>query len=340
MIYLQTAGVLWSAASVGRIFRSFEGRSRGTISVMNILVTGITGYVGSRLATRLAADGHSLRGFSRRERTITLSGLQIPVMTGDAVTGRGLDRALEGVEVAYYLMHSLEPSSDGTFSTHERVAAENFAQAARAARTDRIVYLGGLAPDGATVSPHLASRLAVERILLEAVPGAIALRASIMIGAGSRSFRLLVRLVERMPVLPFPAWHSNRTSPIDERDMIEILTRAATADGLCGHSLDAGGPEEVSYGELIARIRDLLMVSRPTISFKRLAVTPIVSRVAAVISGEDHALIGPLMQSLETDLLPGDDDAARILGVRLHSLDAAIERALREWEATEQLAAR
>ena len=307
---------------------------------MNILVTGITGYVGSRLATRLAADGHSLRGLSRRARAITISGHGIPVVTGDAVAGRGLDRALEGVEVAYYLMHSLEPSSDGTFSVHERLSAENFARAAQGAGTDRIIYLGGLAPDGATASPHLASRLAVERILLEAVPCAIALRASIMIGAGSRSFRLLVRLVERMPVLPFPAWHSNRTSPIDERDMIEILARAATADGLCGRSLDVAGPDQVSYGELIERIRDLLIVSRPTIPFKRLAVTPIVSRVAAVIAGEDHALIGPLMESLETDLLPGDDDAGRILDVRLHSLDAAIEHALREWEATERLAAR
>lgn len=307
---------------------------------MNILVTGISGYIGSRLATRLAGDGHSLRGFSRRDTVVTISGRDVPVVTGDAVTGAGLDRALDGVEVAYYLMHSLEPSADGTFGSHERRAAEHFVQAAQAAGTDRIIYLGGLAPEAATVSPHLASRLAVERILLEGVPCATALRASIVVGAGSRSFRLLVRLVERMPVLPFPAWHTNRTSPIDERDMIEILARTATADGLCGRALDAGGPEEVSYGEFIERIRDLLLVSRPTIPFKRVAVTPIVSRVAAVISGEDYSLIAPLMQSLETDLLPRDDDAGRTLGVRLHSLDAGIEHALGEWEVTEPLAAR
>jgi uncharacterized protein YbjT (DUF2867 family) len=307
---------------------------------MNILVTGITGYVGSRLANRLAAEQHSLRGLSRRATTVTVSGRDVPVMTGDAFTGAGLDRALEGIDVAYYLMHSMEPSSNGTFSSHEQRAAENFARAAQSAGTDRIIYLGGLAPGGARVSPHLTSRLAVERILLDAVPCPIALRASIVIGAGSSSFRMLVRLVERMPVLPFPAWHSNRTSPIDERDMIELLARAATADGLCGRTLDAGGPEVVSYGELIERIRDLLIVGRPTIQFKRLAITPIVSRVAAVISGHDHALLGPLMESLETDLLPRDDAAGRILGVRLHSLDAAIEHSLREWEATEQLAAR
>lgn len=307
---------------------------------MNILITGITGYVGSRVAARLAADGHNLRGFSRRPTTLTISAREVPVQTGDAVTGAGLDRALEGIDVAYYLMHSLEPSADGPFASHEGRAAENFARAAQAAGTKRIIYLGGLAPHGSVVSPHLASRLAVERILLEAVPCTVALRTSIVIGAGSRSFRLLVRLVERMPVLPLPAWHANRTSPIDERDMVEILARAATADGLCGRSLDAGGSEELSYGELIERIRDLLIVSRPTIPFKRLAATPIVSRIAAVISGEDHALLGPLMESLETDLLPGEDDAGRMLGVGLHSLDAAIEHALREWEATEPLAAR
>jgi uncharacterized protein YbjT (DUF2867 family) len=307
---------------------------------MNILLTGITGYVGSRLATRLLAEEHALRGFSRRATSLTIAGRELPVVRGDAFTGAGLEEALEDIEVAYYLMHSMEPSANGTFGDHELRAAENFARAARAAGTHRIVFLGGPAPEGTTVSPHLASRLAVERILLEAVPCAIALRASIVIGAGSASFRLLVRLVERMPVLPFPAWHANRTHPIDERDMIEILARSATAEGLCGQALDAAGPDEVSYGELVERIRDLLLVSRPAISFKRLAMTPIVSRVAAVVTGEDHALIGPLMESLQTDLLPRHGDAGQILDVRMHSLDGAIEHALAEWEATEPLAAR
>lgn len=307
---------------------------------MNILVTGITGYVGSRLATRLAADEHSLRGFSRRTTSLTLAGREVPVVSGDAFTGAGLEEALEGVAVAYYLMHSMEPSANGTFSSHELRGAENFARAARSAGTERIVFLGGPAPVGTTVSPHLASRLAVERILLDAAPCSIALRASIVIGAGSRSFRLLVRLVERMRVLALPAWHANRTNPIDERDMIEILARCATADGLCGRVLAAAGPDEVSYGELVERIGDLLLVGRPAISFKRLAMTPIVSRVAAVISGEDHSLIGPLMESLQTDLLPQEDDAGQLLDVRMHSLDAAIEHALAEWEATEPLAAR
>jgi uncharacterized protein YbjT (DUF2867 family) len=141
-------------------------------------------------------------------------------------------------------------------------------------------------------------------------------------------------------VLAVPAWRTNRTAPIGERDVIELLARATTSEEVCGCSLDAAGPEIVSYGELIDRIRDHLLLGRPTVSFRRLTATPIASRISALIAGEDHALIGPLMESLDKDLLPRDDRAAQLLDVRLHSLDAAIERALREWEAIEPLAAR
>jgi uncharacterized protein YbjT (DUF2867 family) len=180
----------------------------------------------------------------------------------------------------------------------------------------------------------------VERTLLAATPGSVAIRASIVIGAGSSPFRFLVRLVERMPVLTVPAWRTRRTTPIDERDIIELLARAATSEDVAGQSLDAGGPEVITYGGLIDRIRDHLLLGRATIGFNRLVATPIASRIAAVVAGEDHALIGPLMESLATDLVARDDRVARLLAVRLHSLDAAIERALRELEATEPLAAR
>jgi uncharacterized protein YbjT (DUF2867 family) len=304
---------------------------------MNVLVTGVTGYVGSRLARRLVADGHTVRGLSRRPAGATTG---VTAVEGDAVTGVGLDRALDGIDVAYYLIHSMEPSTDGAFNVREQRAAENFARAAQAAGVQRIVYLGGLVPAVGPVSAHLASRRAVENILLDATPCSVALRASIVIGSGSRSFRFLVRLVERLPVLAVPAWRTNRTNPIDERDVTEMLVRAAEAEDVCGASLDIGGPEIVSYGELIERIRDHMLVGRPTLSFKRLRLTPIASRISALIAGEQHELIGPLMESLEGDLLVRDDRAAELLGVRLHSLDAAIEHALREWEATESLAAR
>ena len=304
---------------------------------MNVLITGISGYVGSRLAPRLLRDGHTVRGFSRQGGQPDCA---VPVVKGDAVSGEGLERALEGVDVAFYLIHSMEPSANGPLDVRERQAAENFAAAARATGTGRIVYLGGLIPTSGPASAHLRSRLEVERILLEASPCSVALRCSIVIGAGSRSFRFLVRLVERMPVLAVPAWRTRRTSPIDERDLIEILARAAVSERVCGLSLDVGGPDLVSYGELIDRIRELMLLDRPTLSFRRLTVTPIASRVAAVIADEDYELIGPLMESLGEDLLLSDNRAAELLEVRLHSLDSAIEHALREWEATEPLAAR
>ncbi len=304
---------------------------------MKILLTGVSGYLGAELAPRLLADGHDLRGFARDPATVSLP---IPVLAGDAVSGEGLTRALKGVDVAYYLIHSMEPSSQRSFEERERIAAANFIAAARTAGVGRIVYLGGLVPAGEELSTHLGSRLAVERILLQGVPGSVAFRASIVIGARSRPFRFLVRLIERLPVLALPAWRVNRTSPADERDVIEILARAACSDRVSGSSLDIAGPVVLTYGDLIERIRDHMLLRRPTIGFRRLNAMPVASRVSARVSGEDHALIGPLMEGLLTDLLPRDDRAVELLGISRHSLDAAIERALREWELTEPLAAR
>jgi uncharacterized protein YbjT (DUF2867 family) len=309
----------------------------GGWSAVNVLVTGVTGYVGSRLVPRLLRDGHVVRGLSRRPAAAVPGTM---VLAGDAVSGDGLARALDGIEIAYYLIHSMEPSSDSDFRVRERASAENFARAAQAAGVTRIIYLGGLIPVGGPVSAHLSSRLEVEKILLEASPCSVALRASIVIGAGSRSFRFLVKLVERLPVLAIPAWRTNRTNPVDERDVVEMLARAATTDEVCGLSLDVGGPDVVNYGQLIQRIRDHMLLDRPTVSLGPLTLTPIASRISALIAGERHELIGPLMESLDGDLLVMDNSAVDLFGVRLHSLDAAIEHALRDWEAIELLAAR
>ena len=160
--------------------------------------------------------------------------------------GRGLEAALDGCATAYYLVHSMDGSEPGgrrpTAASRAATGArrENFARAARAAGVERIVYLGGIMPPpDAAVSAHLASRLEVEATLLDAVPGSTALRASIMIGAGCSSFRILVRLVERLRLLPLPAWRRNRTQPIDERDAIEYLARtpllAATRRSVARH---------------------------------------------------------------------------------------------------------
>jgi len=309
---------------------------------MRILVTGVSGFVGARLAPRLRRDGHELVGFARDPARVPPD-LALPLVAGDVVSGAGLARALAGVDLAYYLIHSMEPATDPDFRARERTAAARFGAAAQAAGVRRIVYLGGLVPRDAPATPHLASRLAVERILLEALPDSTALRASIVIGAGSRSFRFLVRLIERMPLVALPAWRAHRTQPVDERDVIEALARAATAPAAAGRSLDVAGPDVVSYGELIARIRDLMLVRRPLVRLGRagsLAPEAVTSAVAAAIAGERRELVGPLMAGLATDLLPRADASAELLGVRLHTLDAAVEHALGEWERSEPLSAR
>ena len=162
-----------------------------------------------------------------------------------------------------------------------------------------------------------------------------------MIGARSRSFRFLVRLVERLPVLALPAWRDNRTAPIDERDVLRYLARAATPPTASTGplSLDIAGPDVLTYGAMIERIRDLMLLAPPALDID-LTSPPIARRVAAAIAGEDPALIEPLMEGLEHDLLPRDDDAAAAFGVRLHGFDAAVERALREWERTRGAAPR
>jgi uncharacterized protein YbjT (DUF2867 family) len=203
-----------------------------------------------------------------------------------------------------------------------------------------VVYLGGLVPAGRAASPHLASRLEVEELLLGAAPEAVALRASIVVGARSRSFRFLVRLVERVPVVPLPAWRVNRTQPIDVRDVLAYLVEAGTSDRVDrALSLDIAGPDVLTYGEIVERIRDALLIGRPRLELP-VTMTAVASRVAAAIAGEDHELIAPLMAGLEGDLLPRDERARELFDVRLHRFDAAVERALREWEAVEELAAR
>jgi uncharacterized protein YbjT (DUF2867 family) len=324
---------------------------------MRMLVTGASGFAGSLLVPRLRSDAHLVRVLardpSRLARALTWTGPrahdapEVEVVQGDVLTGEGLERALEGIEVAYYLIHSMEPAAAGSpsFAERERMGAERFAAQAADAGVRRIVYLGGLLPRwGAggsprpARSPHLESREAVERMLLDAVPDSIALRASIVIGVHSRSFRLLVRLVERMPVLTLPAWHTFRTQPIDARDVTEMLAAAALAP-LSGRSLDIAGPDVLTYGQMLSRIAALMLVRRPALAL-RVNLTPITARLAAAIAGEDPELVLPLMEGLRGDLLAADDHAAQLLQVPLHSFDAAVENALREWEQLEPLAAR
>ncbi len=301
------------------------------------LVTGATGYVGRHLIDRLSRAGRPVRALAREPRRVA-ERPGVETVRGDLVSGEGLAEALDGCSTAYYLVHSMEAGLDG-FESRDRRAARNFARAARAAGLERAVYLGGLAPAGGPGSVHLRSRLEVEQILLEELPRSTALRASILIGARSSSFRILVRLVERLRILPFPAWRVRRTRPIAERDAVEYLALTPERPDAEGRSLDIAGPDAVSYAQMIERIADLLGVGRLLLplGFNQ---TSAASAVVAAVTDQPRELVRPLMESLEHDLLPRDDAAAAIYGLRPLGFDRAVERALAEWERTEELAAR
>src|SRR5580693_3035130 len=312
---------------------------------MRILLTGVSGFAGSALLPRLIEQGHEVRALARDrarvERALAYGGENadsrvgiddLELVIGDTLTGAGLHRAMRDVEVAYYLIHSMEPSSGDAFPARERASAETFADAARAGGVHRIVYLGGPIPrERGQTSQHLSSRYEVERILLATVPDSVALRASIVIGARSRSFRFLVRLVERLPVLTLPAWRRFRTQPIDERDVLEMLVACASSDSISGQSLEIGGPDVLSYREIVERIAELMLLGRPSVGLS-VTFTPIVARLAAVLAKERPELVLPLMEGLTGDLLVRDSDVAEKLGVELHSFDSAVEHALYEWE--------
>ena len=188
----------------------------------------------------------------------------VEAVQGDLVTGAGLERALDGCATAYYLVHSMEALAGERRSVrrprpHRRRALRpggggGGRRAGRLPRRDRARRR--------PLSAHLRSRLEVERILLDAVPGSTALRASIVVGAGSSSFRILVRLVERLRVLPLPAWRGNRTQPIAERDVIEYLARTPQVPAAAGRSLDVVGPDVLTYAEMIERIAEAMGVGR------------------------------------------------------------------------------
>ena len=260
---------------------------------------------------------------------------------GDVLNDEGLDAALRGCDVAYYLVHSMEPGA-ASFEARDRRAAHNFVRACRRTGVERVVYLGGIQPSGSP-SAHMRSRLEVERILLENLPRATGLRASIVIGAGSPSFRLMVRLIERLPVLPLPPWRDRRTQPVAERDVIACLVRSAAAEQTEGKSIDVVGPDVLTYGEMLKGIAVELGVDRPEVDLP-IFTPPTFAAVASAIAGSDVDLVRALMGSLNADILPRSADAARemadLFGVVPLPFTRAVRRALADWEREEPLAAR
>ncbi len=231
---------------------------------MIVLLTGATGYVGGRLLGRLLERGFQVRAMTRRPEELRQRvppGLE--VVGGDVLDRDSLDGALHGVDAAYYLVHSM--GSPGDFREQDRAAAANFAGAAREAGVGRVIYLGGLGHD-TDLSPHLASRQEVGRVLREQGPPAIELRASVILGSGSLSFEMIRALVERLPVLVTPRWVNRLAQPIAVEDVLDYLVAALAVPLEEPEVVEIGGEERVSYRGLMeeyARQRELRRVFLP-----------------------------------------------------------------------------
>ncbi len=295
-----------------------------------ILLTGATGYVGGRLLARLEEAGHRVRCLARRPEDLrprVKSGTD--VVYAEMLEPGSLKEALDGGQVAYYLVHSM--GSAGGFEDKDREGARNFGAAARAAGVRRIIYLGGLGESNENLSPHLRSRQEVGAVLRESGVEVIEFRASIVIGSGSLSFEMVRALVERLPVMITPRWVTVPAQPIGIEDLLAYLLAGLDhpADG--SRIYEIGGADQVSYGELMreyARQRGLrrLMIPVPVLS-PRLSslwlglVTPLYARVGR-----------KLIDSIRYPTVVRDDAAQREFSIKPQGVKEAMAQAIRNEE--------
>jgi uncharacterized protein YbjT (DUF2867 family) len=246
-----------------------------------VLLTGVSGYVGGRLLPRLEQRGLPVRCLARRPEFLSgRVGPTTEIVQGDVLRPESLAPALEGVHTAYYMVHSMGSAGSEGFEARDRLGAENFARAARAAGVRRIVYLGGLGDEEGELSPHLRSRHEVGRVLRASGVPVIEFRASIVIGSGSFSFEMLRALVERLPVMVTPRWVHVRAQPIAIGDLLAYLEAALDLETGESRIYEIGGAERVSYGDLMreyARQRKLrrFMIPVPVLRVGRALIESI-----------------------------------------------------------------
>ena len=273
-----------------------ESRSE---EVPSVLVTGATGYVGGHLAPELLRRGLNVRCLVRDPRRAALPA-GVEVVQGDVLQEPTLAPALDGVDVAYYLVHSMGGGSDGSFAERDRAGAGAFARAAQAAGVGRIVYLGGLAGGQ---SEHLRSREEVAEILARSVPGTVHARAAMVIGAGSASFLILRHLVERLPAMVCPRWIDTLTQPIAIRDVVGALAALADPATDVPNEVQLGGADVLSYRDMMRRYAAVAGRRAPLVVRVPVLTPRLSSYWLALVTPVDFGVARPLVQGLSTEMI-------------------------------------
>ena len=304
------------------------GNTMDGSSTHTILVTGATGYVGGRLIPRLLEKGYRVRCLVRdAARTQGRGWKEIEVVTGDVLRYETLVPALQGIDTAYYLVHSMAAGEQG-FEERDIIAAQNFGRAAQTAGVRRIIYLGGLGRDADTLSDHLRSRHVVGEQLRSWDVAVTEFRAGVIIGAGSVSFQLIRYLTERVPVLISPKWVSTLTQPISIEDVLRYLVECLEMAETEKRILEIGGRDILSYGQMMlsyAKVRGLrrwlvpVPVLTPRLSswWVRL-VTPLPVSIAR-----------PLIEGLKNQVIVEDPSARELFAFEPLGYEEAVKMALR-----------
>src|SRR3954471_16282325 len=295
--------------------------------VATVLLTGATGYIGGRLVPVLENAGVRLRCLARRPGELEPRvASATEVVEGDLFDPASLDRALAGIDIAYYLVHSM--GAHGDYLERDRVAARNFGEAARRAGVRRIVYLGGLATGDEVFSKHLKSRIETGQGLRESGVPVVEFRASVVIGSGSLSFELIRALVDRLPVMICPRWVSTLAQPVGIDDVLAYLAAALQLPHGESRTFEIGGADQASYGDVMreyARQRGLkrLMISVPLL-------TPRLSSLWLALVTPVYARVGrELVAGLKNRSVVTDPAALSVFPIRPFGLRDAIARAIR-----------
>lgn len=296
------------------------------------LVTGATGYIGGLLVPRLLDDGWKVRVLTRSSERLRGRDWadRVEVVEGDATSEADLRRALSGTDVAYYLVHSMDGGGD--LARRDRELAEGFAAVAGEAGVGRIVYLGGLHPEGADLSEHLASRVEVGQILLDGPVPAAVLQAAVVLGNGSVSFDMLRYLTERLPVMVAPQWLRNRIQPIAIDDALHYLVGAASLPAEVDRAFDIGGPEVLTYEQMIQRFAAVTGLRRRVVLTLPVLTPWLASHWVGLVTPVDAAVAKPLVGSLVHEVVRREHDLDELVGLPAQGLvgfDEAVRRAMR-----------